>query len=801
MSHKIIRLFLPILIGLTISLVFYFPYFQKHFIPAPLDIITGMYLPWLDQSRSVFPNGGPVKNPLPSDVVSLTLPLRKIAVDMVKNRQWPLWNPKILLGTPLLANFQTAIGNPLNILYLSSISFIDVWSIQIILQSFLAFIFFYLFISQYQKNIYSRLIGSLIWAFNGFFVLWFQYNTVVYAALYLPLALFTVTKISQNYLWGFLLAISLALSVYSGNPPVTLIVFGAVLLNILVIYWPKPKNIFISILFILLSIAFSAPQLFIGLSSSQNSIRQFDTVAATANIKYLQPDKLLTLFVPDFFGNPTTRNTWENYPLYDNSTIYNGLLPLILFLLSFKLIFKNKQKQILIYSYLIAIISFVAMIPSPISQFIGSLNFLGLSSMVFTRFSFLWSFALAIITSLTIKKVFKNKIKYQQIFYSFFIVSIFIFVPLLLTFVLNQYFLKIPLIDYIWLNQTKTAYRNCLYPAIIIALNFILITAIYYLKSKTIKKILLIFLFLLTTFDLYKFFTKYNSFSSTANFYPQSELTDYLNSNSFRFARESSQLIPSNMWLMYPQLQTPSGYDTTYSQNYGQFISLINGSKLTSNNSNRYLEIDKFDSPLFNLLSVDNIIVTKTDRFGLADHGTINNSLTNKKFKLIKDYGRYVVLKNSTSLPFIRPVKQIFISQNTDQTEQYLSQKNVNDIAVVNSNFTVPSKLNYDVKINNLVINSQKISLNTNSTDNQFPSFLVISQNYDTGWKLKINGTSSQIYQTNHTFTGIYLPPGNHQIVLEYKPDIFFLSLKIFIVSIIASLLSIIIVIWRKNQN
>lgn len=788
---KIKFLILPIFLSCLLSFIFYFNYFQKQLIPAPLDIITSMYLPWLDMRRDIFPNGGPVKNPLPSDVVSLTLPLRNFSVNIMKSGQLPLWNPSILSGTPLLANFQSAAFNPINLLYLLKLDFIDVWSLQVILQPTLAFIFFYLFISLYQNRIIPRIFGSLIWAFNGFFSIWFQYNTVVFAAIYLPLVLFAATKIKNNYLWGLLLAISLSLSVYAGNPPITLIIFGTTLLYIIILYWKNLKLITISILFLLLSLGYSAPQLLIGLQSSSISIRENDDVAVKSNIKYLKPIKLITALIPDFFGNPSTRNTWENFPLYDNSTIYNGILPILLLLLSLKSYKKIKTKWLINYSYLLIGISLLIMLPSSFSNAIGSINLLGISSMVFTRFSILISFALATISAFVIELLIDKQISYRQFIYVIFISLLLIFIPFIIAIILNKYFTSITLIDYIWPIQTKTAYRNSLLPLIILILNFIFISLSY-----RFQKIFLLLTLFLLTFDLYRFFYKYNTFSSIDNYYPTSDITQFLTNNSFRFARESSQLIPSNMWLNYQNLQTPSGYDTTYSKTYGEFISKINGSNLKLT-SNRYLEIDNFGSPLIDLLSVDYIVTTRKDKLGLSGTGTLTKSLQQNKYKITKDYGQYVVLKNTSNFGFIRPVKQVVYSQNNAQTNKYLDQINLNDIAIVEDNSLTSVNYSPKVQISNVNIESQQVTFKTTSSDSN-PSFIVISQNYDLGWKLTIDDKTDKVYKTNHTFTGIVLPPGDHNVKLKYLPDIFILSLKIFIFSLAISTL---LLIFIKSKN
>lgn len=792
------KIFFPIIIGLFLVSIFYHPFIFKHLIPAPLDIIPGMYLPWLDQRRDVFPNGGPVKNPLPSDVVSLTLPLRKLAIDMFKNKEWPLWNQSILLGTPLLSNFQSAALNPLNLLYLLPLPFIDVWSFQIILQSFLAFLSFYVFIHQFKLSKSSEIIGSFIWAFNGFFIIWFQYNTVVYAAIFLPLILFCITKIKNSYIWGFLISFLLVFSVFAGNPPITLIVFGATTLFTIFNYRKDLKNILISFIFISLSLVYSSPQLLPGFHSSANSIRNYDNVAVSENIKFLYPVKLITTIIPDFFGNPSTRNTWNKFPLYDNTTIYNGILSVIFFVLSFKIKKNNHQKQdIKYFAYLISAITFLVMIDSPISNLIGKLNILGLSSMVFTRFSILWSLSLAILSAIVFDSLEKKEFKTKDLIFSCFTVFISIATLATISFYLNRYFIKTGS-DYDWIIQTKTAFRNCFYPLIFVVFYSILILLLNTIKYSKIKKIISLLLIVLLIFDIYRFFSKYNSFSSVNDFYPKSELTDYLSQNSFRFIRESSELIPSNMWSMYPNLKTPSGYDTTYSKYYGQFISLINGGSL-SNSTNRYLEIDNFNSNLINLLSADYLVATKKSSTGLDQKGNIPTSLNKNQFSLVKDFGTYVVLKNNQNLPYIRGVANTIFIDDENQIKDFLTKTNLTNTALIDSPNNSQNNLNTNFEITNVSIQQQKIIFNFKSKeDTSVRSFLVISQNFDDGWKLKIDGQENKIYRTNHTFIGFYIPTGSHNINLIYQPDIFYFSLKM---SIVVTTISIVFLLFKLAKT
>jgi hypothetical protein len=256
------------------------------------------------------------------------------------------------------------------------------------------------------------------------------------------------------------------------------------------------------------------------------------------------------------------------------------------------------------------------------------------------------------------------------------------------------------------------------------------------------------------------------------------------------------------MWMMYPSLKTPSGYDTTYNQNYGQFVSLVNGNKLNSN-TNRYLEIDKFNSPLIDLLSVDHIIATRKTKEGLSIGGSFPESISNNhKYILVKDFGQFAIFKNSTSLPFIRPIKNILINQDQSQTQDLLTRNDIKDLAIIDHQIPNSEKIDSQVEIKNINISSQKISFDTISQNKKVPYFLIISQNFDSNWKTKIDDSASQIIKTNHTLTGLFVQPGNHHIVLSYQPDIFFFSLKLSVLSLSISVLFILIyLLWKKNHR
>lgn len=116
MPKKLYQYKFPFLF-ILIVLVFFYPVIGSGKIPIPADTIVGMYNPWRDNIWNNYISGVPFKNSLITDPVRQQYVWRKLAVDEMRKGNMPLWNPYSFSGTPLLANFQSAVFYPLNIFF------------------------------------------------------------------------------------------------------------------------------------------------------------------------------------------------------------------------------------------------------------------------------------------------------------------------------------------------------------------------------------------------------------------------------------------------------------------------------------------------------------------------------------------------------------------------------------------------------------------------------------------------------------------------------------------------------------
>src|SRR3989344_5807785 len=215
-------------------LVFFWKFFIHGLLPIPSDDLVGLYHPFRDLYINEYPNGIPYKNFLTTDPIRQQYPWREFALKELKDGKLPIWNPYTFSGTPLLANYQSAVFYPLNILFFV-FPFHLAWSLLIILQPFLAAIFMYLYLQRMHVSKNGSFIGGMVYAFCGFNMVWLTWNTLGHVALWLPLILFLKENILETvkyknmarklWMWGILLVAAESMYLLAGHAQSAFYVF------------------------------------------------------------------------------------------------------------------------------------------------------------------------------------------------------------------------------------------------------------------------------------------------------------------------------------------------------------------------------------------------------------------------------------------------------------------------------------------------------------------------------------------------------------------------------------------------
>lgn len=308
------------LLGFAIAaLVFYWPALLGGMTLLPLDNLWTMP-PW------VGPSGAVPHNLLVSDMILQNYPWKLILDQALGQRELPLWNPYVMGGLPYLATGQTGVLYPFVALFLV-LGPIQAYGWFCALHQFLAASLTYLFLRRIGLGRFGASVGGLVFAFSFFLTVSYLWPMVLGAAVWLPLALWSLAGLARAAEKGefgraLLLdlplgALAIALSVLGGHLEITFYAAFAVALYGLYLaarLWllrrPAASGRFVLAagLVVGLGVLIASAQLAPFLDVLRSNNRQGDTTYHQV-ISYALPHRqVLGLLMPDFFGNPSTHS-------------------------------------------------------------------------------------------------------------------------------------------------------------------------------------------------------------------------------------------------------------------------------------------------------------------------------------------------------------------------------------------------------------------------------------------------------------------------------------------------------------
>jgi branched-subunit amino acid transport protein len=187
----------------------------------PADLLVH-FEPWRSQ-LAVLPEA--YWDPLVWDGIAQYYPWRLFASESLRAGHLPLWNPYQFCGTPFLANGQSAVLYPLNLLFWV-LPVAWAFGLSAWLHLGLAGWFAYLFLRRIGAGRAGSLCGGVVWQVNSFFVAWLHLPTVICSAVWLPLILLLGERALTTGRARYALAggTALALAYLGGHPQIFLFV-------------------------------------------------------------------------------------------------------------------------------------------------------------------------------------------------------------------------------------------------------------------------------------------------------------------------------------------------------------------------------------------------------------------------------------------------------------------------------------------------------------------------------------------------------------------------------------------------
>jgi len=778
---KLFKRFWPVILILIVWFIFACPYFVQHKVPFSSTYLVNFFSPW-----NAYPGfGSPVKNNAMPDVIDQIYPWKTLTIETLKNLQIPLWNPYSFSGTPQLANYQSAVLSPFNLLFFI-LPFIDAWSLLVLLQPLLAGIFMYLYLKTLKISKEGSLIGSLGFMFCGFITTWMAYATLGYAILFLPLALLAIEKFYQTQKNRFLILLSfcLPLSFFSGHFQIS-IYFFLFIIAYQIFKFLQVRNVkeaLMLIFYTFLGILLSLPQLLPSVEAYTQSLRS----SIFAKDEIIPWGYLSTFLVPDFLGNPVTRNDWFGH--YAEWNAYIGVIPLIL---GFYAVLKVRGKEILFFG-MMGLLAILLAFQTPLLDLLVVLKIPVLSTSAASRIIVLFSFSLAVLAGYGLDRLIFD-IKQKNIRAIYLWLSIFVVIFALLWGVV---LLKLILP----LDKIVIAKQNLILPTAICFAALLVISFSLSLKNKKpslIINLTTLILILIVAFDLLRFSGKWMPFDPRSLMFPNLPIANELKQLS-GFERVMSNM--GGTGTIYYRLPALDGYDAVYIKRYGEFVASLSDGKLSeSARSVVMLPLNGlYTKQAINLLGIKYIVHKVAD--GHAPWAFPFWTYPAGTFPTIYNDGVYQVFENTNAFPRAFLVNSFVVENNPQKILDTMFNPNFDlrkeVVLEQDSKFNLSGQGTADINS----YSSDKILITTNSTGN---NLLFLSDSYYPGWQAFVDGRKTPIYRADFTFRTIFVPSGKHQVEFVYSP----LSFSFGVLAAVLGLLTIIflavvskggLILWPK---
>lgn len=746
--------------GLFILIFLLFIYRQAifgHKIVFPANYLASFYSPWSTEKFPGWEQGIPHK-PLGSDQLRFFYPNRTFTNQEILAGRLPLWNPYVFAGNPFLANFQSAVFYPLNLLYLL-LPQLFAWSILIIVQPFLATIFCYLFLSCFPIKKLARFFGAFAFGFSGFIVTWSQEAMAVgQTVIWLPLILYGIEK---RRFWVATLA--LTCSILAGYLQTT--VYISVFIFAYAIY--RRYELKKIVLIFLMAAGLSAIQLVPSLEAFSVSARPTSTIEKVFDTYLLPVTHLVKLIAPDINGNPGAYNFFGKGS-YNETVLYIGLVPLVFAIFSFV---KKRGNQPVKFFAISAILTFILTSDFFLTRWFLHLPLPLVPTFQPSRILILTTFCLAVLSAYGFSKWLEEPRRDNKTLAR---ICLGLLAPLLILLIYYKFTL--------WSPSFLVALKNSVLPVVTLVILFLVLR----LRFLAIPVILL-----LTILGQWYFFNKYLVLGDEQFLYPDNKIFNSVRNlgGTDRFIAFGKPIL-ENFATQF-NIYSPEGYDPIFSRGYGQLIY----SATDFNNGKLVEDIPRIEVMMSALRATDSGQIVE----GLFDNDKRTRLLNLLAVKNIFYYDEtgWQYIENKKAHPRTFLAGEIIVENDPQQIidEVYSPRNDLGKTVILEESPNVILGTGTASATISLY-EPQRVEIKTAANDNKI---LFLSDNYYPGWQATVDGSSTKIYRADFAFRSVVVPAGNHLVKFTYQPRSFEIGKDITLLTLLFLGLQNLLILRRRT--
>lgn len=816
------------LILVVLLAIFFWPAVLTGQALLPTDLIFQLDPLWQPLAPEGFDFPG---NQLLSDQVYQFYPWKLHAMRSLAEGGVPLWNPYINGGQPFLANGQSALFSPFNVLsYLVSVpaSFV----VAVGLRLFVAGLFAFLLAREMGIGKVSAALTMFVFTFSGPILVWIGY-AIGNVAVWLPAVLFFSERMLARRSWAYALAASIivGLQFLGGQPEMS---FHLMLLWLVYcLYrasvrcgwrlsrWFEPgfKMAVVAIVGLTLAAVALSPFLTFVADSEilwERAGRQ-GSVLHTLFLDWHAWPSIITAVLPHFMGTPVNGSFWYPYGSYKH-VLYVGLLPLALAVVAVVMAYRRHRQLSLqnpgppvAFFTVVAIVALGVSLGWPVFNLVNRLPIFNLIA----NGSFLrsiYAFAIAILAGVGLDQVTMTPVLHgpnneDRIngFRSFALTTGIIALIGLLVAIASYagiVILKDTIIN-LGRRQVEAMQGHILFPYslkyyygqveamygkmlalfeprnVMMYLPILVGLCVLWLYRRFSKsgsasrnKFVVGVLLAVTAIDLFLAHGDYNPTISPDQIFPAPGAVRFLQEAAkdavFRVAGINLTLMPNSSMVF--QLSDVRGYDAVSPRRHMAVMSLVEGGIRHTH----YSLLAQVDSPLLDLLNVAYVV---------------SNKPLNGKWELVYDD----VSKGSDIQVYRNPnvMSRTFVAHraevvsSAEQSLAHLADPDFDYRTTVllegsESELTatpdLPAGAAHASEAAITRYEPERVEISTSTAAG---GFLVLTDGYDPGWRAELDNQPVPIYIANHAFRAVALPAGEHRVAFVYDPPAFKIGLGI----------------------
>ena len=772
------------LILLVLALVFFSSAIFQNKTFFAFDCVFN-YLPWKTAVPDV-----PVHNPLITDPINafyppFFYPAHYFYQNALTAGEVRFWFDANFCGVPF-ANYSSPFVGLLYAFFPLTVAH----DLLLFFSIFGAGIFGYLFLRQIGLGRAAGLVGAIAWMFNGYIMVWLEFEHVPMLAMSLPATFYAIEmwRRHKSRLSFWCMTGTIAFSICTAYAH--LIIYQLLFTGVYVLYRCLPdKNelrqnwqfachtMMGAVAAIVLSLIISANFFVTHLMYYQEGQRRDIPYSELFNETGQVPAKYLSTFLfPDFYGSPAldislTKDAFPRpYNNYNELCIYCGIFSLFMIAACFPFLFRKKH---VVFFMTVAIVTLLMAMGSllyyPLARFVP-----GLSLSTPTRILYIFGFCMSVLTGLGADILFDKSISIKKwpIVLSWVFIVFVAFI--LVVYVQSDSGIRWALGNFPGEISQRLRDHFSLFsphmikPLLMVAASFMISMCMLFSVTDRHRILSVSMGILILAYDLISFGQLYNTVSPRDSAFPPTSGIRFLQKDNTRFRIMTFGNFLQNSFVRLG-LEDIGGYGSFYPRRYGEFLHMSQHGPESTLPSifSRWINFSRFGSPLLDLINVKYVLA--------PPEVDINISQLEKVYD-----GEIKIYRNLNVFPRLFFVPGFKLAANRQEAYDALGQV---DRAFYEKTVILetppPSGFQTDQNsvegevdesegaIRVLHYSPDRIELEI-ATDRS--GFLVNSDNYDSGWTAAVDGRKTDILRANYIMRAIPVEKGVHRIELAFRP-------------------------------